>query len=270
MTVRYVSFGAGLNSAALAVGIVEHAMPVNGLIFSDTGGERPDVYESLDRVSAYLQAHGYPAIEITRWTRVRAPYAGQHIDLETDCLRKQNLPSLAYGMKGCSVKFKAQPLDKAVKAHADAAAELAAGRKVERLIGYSADELKRVMRSRPSNEWKFRYPLYEWGWGRDECEEAVARAGLGPVAKSACFFCPAHTEPEIVQLGKVYPKLLQRALDIEANAVAKNADVVPSLQGVRGRPWREVWAAHLAGEPVKSGRMQLPCECFDGSWTDEE
>jgi hypothetical protein len=261
-----MSFGGGLNSTAMLVGIVERKERLDGVLFADTGGERPDVYETVERVSEWSQSQGYPAVTTVRWIRKRpSAFAqpGTFLSLEDFCLKRKELPSLAYGMKGCSVKWKAQPLDAHVLQQPVAVEAVEDGRKVVRLIGYGADEPHRTKRNRDTSRFTFRYPLAEWDWGRDECRDAVARAGLGEVAKSACFFCPAHSELEIAQLGRLYPDLLERALKMEANAES-SVGHVPSLQGVSSRPWREVWAAAQRGEPLKGRSMELPCGCFDG------
>lgn len=262
-----LSFGGGVNSTGLLVGMVERSLPVDRILFADTGGERPDVYAQLEEVSRWSQSKGYPAVETVRWVRKRTTHIaprGVFLSLEDFCLKTHSLPSLAYGMKGCSVKWKAQVQDAHVKAWEPAREAFARGQKVVRLLGYDADEPQRAAKDRDTKTFRFKYPLIDWDWGRDECVEAIARAGLRPAAKSACFFCPAHSELEVAQLGRLYPDLLARALAIEDNAES-NAGHKVSLQGVRGRPWREVWEAAQRGEPLKGRTMDLPCGCFDGS-----
>mgnify|MGYP003134606335 CR=1 FL=1 len=261
-----LSFGGGVNSTGLLVGLVERSVPVDRILFADTGAERPDVYRHVEEVSQWAQRSGYPAIETVRWMRKRTTYlaeSGTFLSLEQFCIKTKSLPSLAYGMKGCSVKWKAQVQDGVVKDWKDARQRWERGEKVVRLLGYDAAEAHRAAKDRDNKWFAFRYPLIDWDWDREDCQEAIARAGLQPAAKSACFFCPAHSEKEIAQLGRLYPELLQRALAIEENAES-NAGHLVSLQGARGRPWREVWAAAKAGKPLKGRRMDLPCGCFDG------
>lgn len=262
----YMSYGGGLNSTAMLVGVVERGERLDGVFFADTGGERPDVYEVVQKVSQWSRARGYPEVQTVRWTRKKtSKFAskGEFLSLEGFCLKRKELPSLAYGMKGCSVKWKSQPLDDHVRQQLVAQQAIASGHKVVRLIGYGADEPHRTKRNRDTSMFTFRYPLAEWDWGREECSEAVARAGLGEVAKSACFFCPAHSELEVAQLGRLYPHLLSRALALEANAES-TVGREPSLGGLSRRTWREVWAAAQRGEKLQGRSMELPCGCFDG------
>ena len=164
-----LSYGGGVNSPAVLIGMIERQEPIDRIIFADTGDERPDVYAGIERACAWSVGQGYPEIEVVRWERVRAPssrnpeeqsrlerasaMAGDVLSArvyslsELSMLRRE-LPSLAYGFKGCSTKWKRQPLDKAVKAWPAAHAAWAGGRKVVRLIGFDADEHNRAARSR--------------------------------------------------------------------------------------------------------------------------
>lgn len=61
-----VSYGAGTNSTAMLIEIVRLGQPVDGILFADTGGERPETYEYVEMFSAWLVARGYPRIEIVQ------------------------------------------------------------------------------------------------------------------------------------------------------------------------------------------------------------
>ncbi len=66
-----------------------------------------------------------------------------------------------------------------------------------------------------SEHYRHRYPLQEWGWTREACIERIAAEGLGPVAKSACFFCVAMKPGEVRTLP---PAQLRQIVLIEARA----------------------------------------------------
>lgn len=75
--------------------------------------------------------------------------------------------------------------------------------------------------------------------GELDCERAVAMAGLPPVPKSSCFFCPEMTPAEILHLQDTEPDLFARALAMEANA---------ELRSVKGLGKHEYsWADLTAG-----------------------
>lgn len=42
--INIVSFGGGTNSAAMLVGLHQHGIPVDLILFADTGAEQPHTY----------------------------------------------------------------------------------------------------------------------------------------------------------------------------------------------------------------------------------
>lgn len=58
--------------------------------------------------------------------------------------------------------------------------------------------------------------------------------------KSACFFCPASHETEIVQLGQRHPELLARALRMEDNA-RDGKHKVGERGTIKGLAFRKTW-----------------------------
>ena len=266
------SYGMGTNSTAFLVEMVRLGLPVDVILSADTGGERPSTYAYRDMFSEWLVACGYPAITVLKAVRKE----GHYETLEEECLRKAMLPSLAYGFKGCSHKYKIQPQDKWVNNWPPAREAWAAGDKVVKLIGYDMDEPHRAAIPEDA-KYTYRYPLLEWGWGREECVEAIARAGLPQPGKSSCFFCPAMTKPEILQLRKEEPALLIRALNIESTAKeAGNLKVVNGLgRRLNWGEFVELAAEAEANDPTSFFLRQQdfprppPCGCYDGAAADE-
>jgi hypothetical protein len=249
---KMLAFGGGTDSTAILCGWVERGLePFDLILFADTGGERPHTYEHIERMQDWLRRRGMPQITIVR--KVRRD--GRLHTLEENCLEAQMLPSLAYGFKSCSQKFKIAPQDKYVNNLPAAKAIWKAGDKVDKYIGYEFAETRRWMKA-PIEDGKYRYhyPLVEWEWSRPDCLAAIDRAGLPRPGKSSCFFCPASTKPEIAALKQTYPVLFQRALDMEANAK------LTSVKGLGRRfSWRE-YDTTLEEPDV------VPCiSCADGS-----
>jgi hypothetical protein len=231
------AYGMGTNSTALIIEMVRRGERIDAILCADTGGERPRTYAYRDMFSNWLVEHGYPAI-------VTVHKGGRQETLEENCLRLTMLPSLAYGRKGCSHKYKIEPQDKWVNNWPPAREAWASGRKVVKLIGFDMDEPHRAAIPEDA-KYRYRYPLLEWGWGREECVKAISDAGLSQPGKSACFFCPSMTKPEILQLRKEYPDLLERALNIE-----RTAQRAGNLNSVNGLGRRLNWGefAELAAE----------------------
>lgn len=72
------------------------------ILFADTGGEKPDTYAYLPVFQEFLARVGFPAVTTVRYQPRRAVYD----TLESQCLHTGTLPSLAYGGKSCSLKYK--------------------------------------------------------------------------------------------------------------------------------------------------------------------
>lgn len=263
-----VAYGAGTNSTALLVEMVRLGLPVDAILFADTGGERPGTYAYVAMFSDWLVARGYPPI-------ITVNKGGRQETLEEDCLRKSMLPSLSYGFKGCSHKYKIEPQDKWVNNWPPARAAWDADAKVVKLIGYDMDEPHRAAIPEDA-KYRYQYPLLEWGWGREECVAAIAAAGLPQPGKSACFFCPSSTKPEILQLRAAHPELLARALAIES--MAKDSGNLKSVNGLGRRlNWGEF--IELVDESEDPTRFILrqqdfptppPCGCYDGAPADDD
>jgi len=246
-----VSYGAGTNSTALLVEMRERGEPVDIILFADTGGERPEVYAYIQTMNDWLESNGMPQIVIVR-------KGGNGETLEENCLRKNMLPSLAYGFKSCSQKYKIAPQDKFCNNHPDIRAAWARGKTVTKLIGYDADEPHRWLgKNWDTPKYTFRAPLVEWDMGRDECVAAIRRAGLPLPGKSSCFFCPASRKPEILDLAAKHPDLMERALKMEANA---------QLTTVKGLGRRFAWADLIKSAEDQANLFppEIDCGCYDG------
>lgn len=243
------SFGGGVNSTAMLIGMHERGERPDLILFADTGGEKPHTYAHVLEMSEWLVAHGMPPITTVRGEQ---PQQIEDVTLEAECLRRKTLPSIAFGFKTCSQKWKRQPIEKFI-----------GGRPHTMLIGFDADELRRA-KAYEGN----RYPLIEWDWGRDECIAAIDRAALKQPGKSACFFCPSSKKKEIYELRRQYPELAARAVAME-----KNADLTSAKGLGRAFSWGDLYEADDRqskmpfGDPLKffpESPVQIDCGCYDG------
>ena len=246
-----VAYGGGTNSTALLVGMLERGERPDLILFADTGGEKPGTQTHTETVSAWCESVGFPPIETVRY----ANKAGQVITLYDKCISGKMLPSIAYGFKSCSEKWKRRPQDRYVSQWAPAQDAWGAGLKVVKLIGYDADEDRRAGIAEDA-QYAYRYPLIEWGWTREDCVAAIERAGLPQPGKSACFFCPNSTEAEILALP---PELQEKAVAMEDNAE------LTTIAGLGRRyAWRDVIRSDRAQGRFDFGTPEMPCGCYDG------
>ena len=222
------------------------AIPVDLILFADTGGEHPHTYAYLDIMDRWLEEHGMPKI-----TRVyKTTKDGRRLTLEDECLKGGTLPSIAYGFKRCSLKHKIGPQEKFCNNYPPCRKVWVSGKKVVKFIGYDAGEHYRsnkvLLRDLADPKYSKWYPLMEWGWDREACIRAIKAEGLPQPGKSSCFFCPSMRAEEIIDLREHYPDLFRRALALEDNARA-------NLKTVRGLGRNYSWKERFGKEQCNHG-----------------
>jgi len=211
-----LSYGMGVDSTAVLVGWWRRGIRPHWIGHAQVGNEWPETYAYRPVIDAWLIQVGFPTITDVQYV-VKRPKHGHYATLEENCLVNQTLPSLAFGYKKCSLKWKGEPLDAACADYF--AGHIKAGGKVVRAIGYDAGPCdSRRGGVETQGPWTWAYPLREWGWDRDRCVEEIARAGLPVPPKSACWFCPSTKPAELIQLARRHPDLARRAVEMEDRA----------------------------------------------------
>lgn len=246
-TIIVVSYGAGTNSTAMLVEMVKRGEKVDLILFADTGGERPETYNYAKMFSLWLQERGYPKItEIVK--------GGLQETLEQDCWRRKALPSVAYGFKTCSQKYKGQPQDKFINNWQPSIDLWKQGGKITKCLGFDAGEPERA-KFLSDKKYIWRYPLLEYDMDREACLNTIKAAGLPLPGKSSCFFCPNSKPHEILSLSC---ELKARSVAMEDNSM------LTTLKGL-GRKWR--WKDLLASDKNQlkmfENNYDMPCECLD-------
>jgi 3'-phosphoadenosine 5'-phosphosulfate sulfotransferase (PAPS reductase)/FAD synthetase len=142
-----VSFSGGKDSTAMLLRMMELGMPVDEIIFCDTGVEFPQMYEHLDRVEKYIKR---PI------TRLKREHDYRYMLLEHEVKARDGSIKKGYSFTGmwgrwCTAYFKRDFIKKYLK---DKGAYV-------QYIGIAADEPKRVHNDR--------YPLVDWGWTEADC-----------------------------------------------------------------------------------------------------
>lgn len=236
-----VSYGVGLDSTALLVEMHNRGMRPDLILFSDTGGEKPETYAYLEVINEWLARVDFPAVTVVRYEPTRAPYS----TLEGKCVANETLPSLAFGGHSCALVFKRDVMVKYLKAWAPARAAIERGEKIVKAIGYDASKADKRRRAKAdraterlrlsvterdaagkaplADQWEiahctFAYYLQDWDLEREDLARIILAAGLPLPVKSACFFCPASRPAEVVQLRIDHPALYWRAVAMERGA----------------------------------------------------
>jgi hypothetical protein len=222
----------------------------NLIVFANTSAELPETYENNARFSEWLHDHGMPTIKNVSDGRTT---------LEKEVLEAHTMPSLVFGFRSCSDKYKIRPINRYLAEWLPAKEAWAAGGKVVKLVGFDASEGHRI-KDYGDKKYLVEYPLVKWGWGRKQCTEIVRSAGLRP-GKSACFFCPASPKRDVLRLSKTHPELFARAVEMERNATAAT-----TAKGL-GRHWS--WEALVKADAQQMKLFDdlpdmVPCGCYDG------
>ena len=258
-----VAYGGGTNSTAMLIGMHDRGIPVDLILFADTGNEQPHTYAFLPIMNEWLTAHGMPEITVVEYVDKN----GDRLTLEQECLRSGTLPALAYGHKKCSLKHKVEPQEKFCNNYQPCKEVWARGEKVVKYIGFDAGEERRrdnaIVYDMTDPKYRKEYPMIDWNWYREDCIAAIEKEGLPLPGKSSCFFCPAMKKSEIRTLYHKHRDLYERAIALEKNAK-------PNLISVKGlgRDWS--WQDFVEADKNQVAMCwmfpehDMPCGCYDG------
>lgn len=226
-----VSYGGGTNSTALIIALKLKKIPIDEIVFCDTGNESSDTYKFLEspelreigqitkikyelkgrkrpRHSVALQIPKRLVTPTTLQTNLLVGALALHFfrqdyqyqNLGEESLVKGTMPSKTFGNNGCSMKWKVEVFNKYVKRKYPSGCIVC--------VGIHAGEMRRVIGKnglkhpqtpqQENNNWRA-YPLIDWGLTQANCE-ALLRYKKLKVEKSACWFCPMSKPSEVLQL----------------------------------------------------------------------
>lgn len=261
----FVSYGLGVDSTAMLVGLHSFGVIPDAITFADTGSEKPETYAYLPVMNEWLRAHGMPEITVVKYGTAQAKNGkGSYSTLEEQLLLLGTLPGIVFGFgggtygKSCSQKWKVGPQERHDREHPVAKQAWFEGLKVNRAIGYDCGAADSKRSKIPEDDkYTYTYPLRVWGWDRAACKAAIAEAGLPVPPKSACWFCPATKPEELREFVTNHPEYIARIVAVEAAAAPSLTQTVEGLwatecKGVRdpskARP--ASWTEFLTGTPL--------------------
>lgn len=235
---KYVlSFGAGVNSTAMMVFLIQKKFPLDYVLFADTGSERPETYDYLSHVRKYLKKKGIP-FEVVRVRNGDSLY--------DRCMRRKVIPSQTW--RWCTRDLKIRPIYafyRSLKSH------------VFQYVGIDYDEIHRMKDSKANYVTNI-YPLIDYKIGREMCLEIIEKAGLPIPIKSGCYFCPFNNTERWQDLYQKFPDLYQAAITLEENGkhMPKQRLTPLTLRGL---------AEHIQKKkPLPMAVVESPCgaECM--------
>ena len=224
---KILSLGAGVQSSALALMIAHGEMEmVDAAIFADTGAEPQAVYDWLDWLEKQLPFPVYRVMEKQGLTAAAltvnvSKKSGMHYFKTAIPMRaKHENGSDPPLLRQCTSDYKIIPIYRKVRQL------LAKNQHCLMLIGISLEEITRAKPARV----KFvtnTFPLLNKRISRNSCVQWM-RAHNYPIApRSACVYCPYHSNKEWRRLKTDDPPAFAAAVAFEAQW-HKKFDAIPS------------------------------------------
>jgi hypothetical protein len=216
----FLSLGAGVQSSTLALMAAQGEvtpMP-NAAIFADTQAEPASVYRWLDWLEAQLP---FPVHRVTRGSLTEESLIIRERKDKTGHWSKSLVPAFIENKDGtrgimgrqCTYSYKVEQLERAARR----LGEVKRGQKevtVTQWIGISWDEIQRIKPSRVA--WsQHRWPLVELRMGRRDCLRWMEQHGYPKPPRSACVYCPFHSDKEWRRLKDEEPEEFARAVKFE-------------------------------------------------------
>jgi hypothetical protein len=189
-----LSFGAGVNSTALAILLINGGWRGH-IVFADTGTEWPDTYCFMDYFEReWLRPRGFEIVRLGKEWRADA-FKPTLIEL---CEAKGIIPDRLY--RWCTDQYKIRPNRRWRKKHG-------CGNDDDVMIGIASDEALRMMSACR--------PLVDKGIDRAGCVRIIQEAGLDVPPKSGCYICRFQPDRQWRDLWRRYPELFARATRLE-------------------------------------------------------
>ncbi len=205
--IHVVSLSGGKDSTAMLLRMIEEQMPIDIILFCDTGLEFPAMYDHLAKLERDI---GRPI------TRIRSFHTFEYFLTQNEILvkHKRNRAQRnyrGYGWSGplnrwCTKELKTIPREKFLR-------QLQERYDVIEYVGLAADEGYRLERE---NNKKARHPLVDWGMTEADClkycyDRGYTWGGLyEKFDRVSCWCCPLQPLAEMRVLYKDFPELWAR------------------------------------------------------------
>lgn len=237
---RILSLGAGVQSTALALMSHKQAVPeqvpmFDAAIFADTGEEPDDVYAHLK----WLTREVSPSFPVLVRSKGKLGDDLLHAYREkADGARFASIPAFTASPTGeregmlrrqCTSEYKTSVVDRTIKRELlslNPRQRVPKGTNVELFVGLSFDEPKRIFgalgksgakaRIESSGWMSARFPLYDMFLTRKAIQGWLSRYGIPhETPRSACTFCPFHSDAEWLRLKESDPKSWARIVEVD-------------------------------------------------------
>lgn len=219
-----LSLGAGVQSSVIALMIEEKELPpIDFAVFADTGAEPRAVYEWLDHLETLVS---FP-IHRVKWKNLTEAMTEEAGIVQGGGIlkgKRSTIPAFTTGRNGrsrgqlmrtCTMNYKVIPITKFIREQLGVRkGHRVKSKMVRRWMGISFDEIQRYRDS--SEKWADNfYPLIEKRMHRHQCLEWMESRGYPEPPRSACTYCPYHSDREWRRLRDNDPEGWAEALDVD-------------------------------------------------------
>ena len=217
--INIASCGLGVNSIAGIIEATNRGVIFDHILFANTGiyyskGEKQATYAYLEVFNQWLLKNGQPYITLLHSKNVN----GEIISLYDEVYKLDTLPSIVFGWKSCSQRFKGAVQDKHVSTLPEVQEDRLNGNTLRKWIFYDADESHRA-KEYSDDKFEVYYFLVDIDFGRFECLKVIADQGLPIPQKSSCKYCPSTKPYQIIELYETERLGFYESAELERNAL---------------------------------------------------
>ena len=232
-----LNLGAGVQSSTLALMAATGAIAPQPdfAIFADTQAEPKSVYDWLDWLELQLP---FPVYRVTKGNMTSDMMAFRTAK-DGRVWTKSTIPAFMQALDGtigllgrsCTADYKIAPILKNLRR----LCSIRRGEKhvqITQWIGISYDEIQRMKPSRDA--WtQHRWPLIELEMRRHDCIAWLKKHGFPEPPRSACSYCPFHSNKEWRRLKDHEPEAFAEAVRVEKELQRTKAET----DNMRSVPW---------------------------------
>ena len=212
-----VSLSGGKDSTAMLLLMIERGMPIDMVLYADTGMEFPEMYAHIAKLDAYLYEQRGIHITVLRHSKGFEYLMFDEPKTKPSSIENRirlGVPLFGNGWPGirvrwCTGALKTKLIDKEVK-------RLKGAYDAVHYIGIATDEAWRCKGEK--------YPLVEWGITEAQAlqicyDRGFDFGGLYEIYnRASCWCCPFQRIGELRKLRRHHPELWQKLRDLDRRA----------------------------------------------------
>lgn len=209
MTEHIIMFSGGKDSTALLLMMIEKNMPIDEIIFFDTGWEFPAMLEHIKKVEKYINRK----ITILKDVYTMDYYFSDYVKVKGKNKGQKGYAFPDFRNRWCTGKKK-QNIKKYLR-----------NRNYIEYQGIAFDEPLRIEKNKGKTNVK--YPLYDWGITEKQALEYCYTKGFNwdglykQFNRVSCWCCPLKQIEELRSLYNYYPELWTKLKEMQTKSYRK-------------------------------------------------